>query len=122
MAQITPNELKRLFPRATKSVTAANSAPSCPVPEPIVCNGPLAEKKGEELYTACLTVRTKVRVISYRCRLLDPDNLCPKYFIDGLRYARLILNDSPDLIDLTVSQEKVKTKAEEKTLIEIGAV
>ena len=63
--------------------------------------------------------RRLVRVVSYRCRLLDPDNLCAKYHIDGLRYAGLIRNDSQSDIVLELSQQKVTTKAEERTEIEI---
>ena len=45
-----------------------------------------------------------MRVVSFRARLCDPDNLCPKYFIDCLRYAGLIADDAPEFITLEVRQ------------------
>lgn len=50
--------------------------------------------------------------------MLDPDNLCPKSLIDGLRYAGLIPGDEPDKIELSISQERC-AKEEERTEIEI---
>lgn len=61
----------------------------------------------------------KVFVVSRRIRLIDPDNLCAKYHIDGLRYCGAIKDDTAKHITLSVSQEKVKTKAEECTVISI---
>jgi hypothetical protein len=58
-------------------------------------------------------------VTSRRCRLLDPDNVCPKYVIDLLRYGGVLRDDSPDLIDLEIRQERVSKKDQEETVIEI---
>src|SRR5262245_56261030 len=52
--------------------------------------------------------RVRVRVVSFRARLCDPDNLCPKYFIDCLRYAGLIADDAPDCITLEVRQVRCR--------------
>ena len=52
-------------------------------------------------------------------RLLDTDNLCCKYFIDALCYEGVLKGDSPKHITLEVRQEKVRTAAEECTIIEI---
>jgi hypothetical protein len=60
-----------------------------------------------------------VRVVSYRCRLLDEDNLCEKYHVDALRYAGLISADSPDLCRIETTQQKVAAKADERTEITI---
>jgi Holliday junction resolvase RusA-like endonuclease len=56
-----------------------------------------------------------------RTRLLDPDNAfgSVKDLLDGLRRARLIPDDSSQVIRLAVSQTKVKTRKEEKTIISI---
>jgi len=54
--------------------------------------------------------RLRVVVTSRRCRLLDPDNVCPKYVIDLLRYGGVLRDDSPDLIDLEIRQERVSKK------------
>jgi hypothetical protein len=48
--------------------------------------------------------RIRVVITSSRRRLIDPDNLCPKYFIDCLRYSGLIPDDSPEHITLEVKQ------------------
>lgn len=76
---------------------------------------PVAKKKRE----AGHPTRLRVGVRSFRRRLCDPDNLCPKYFIDCLRYAGFIPDDSPDHITLEVSQERVESVDEERTVITI---
>lgn len=63
--------------------------------------------------------RVHVRVVSFRRRLIDPDNLCPKYFVDCARYAGWIKDDNAKEITLEVRQIKVKTKTDERTEIEI---
>lgn len=63
--------------------------------------------------------RLRVAITSRRCRLIDADNLCPKFLIDAMRYEHLIPDDSPDHIILEVHQEKVAHKSEEGTLVEI---
>lgn len=89
-------------------------------PKPVVCDEPVAAKAGEGSYAARLPRRI-VRIFSYRRRLLDFDNLTGgcKYFLDCCRYAQLIPDDRPEDITLEVRQEKVASKAEERTEIEI---
>jgi hypothetical protein len=53
--------------------------------------------------------RIRVRITCLRRRLIDPDNLCPKYFIDCLRFAGIIPNDRAQDIILEVEQFKVST-------------
>ena len=53
--------------------------------------------------------RCRISIVSYRKRLIDPDNLIPKYFIDSLRYLKVIEDDSAKHIVLEVRQEKSKT-------------
>lgn len=86
------------------------------VAKPIVCHEPLATKERE----ASDATRLHVRVISYRRRLCDADNLCCKYFIDCLRYAEIIKDDSAKYITLEVGQQKVDSASEERTEIEIS--
>lgn len=81
-------------------------------PQQAVCDEPVAEAQRETKYPS----RTFVRITAFRRRLLDPDNLCPKYFIDGIRYAGLIPNDRPQDIILEVRQEKSN---DERTEIEL---
>jgi hypothetical protein len=84
-----------------------------PVVEHPVQDDSLGQVEGEASHAA----RIAVLVVSFRCRLLDPDNLAPKYFIDGLRYAGLIPNDRQEDIELTVRQVKVEHKTDERTEI-----
>jgi hypothetical protein len=65
--------------------------------------------------------RTRIRFTGYRVRPLDPDNFAGsvKDLLDGLRYADLIGGDEPWRIILETEQEKVKSYADEKTVIEI---
>jgi hypothetical protein len=70
------------------------------------------KEKGEE--------RIVVRITRSSTRLLDADNLAGgcKPVIDQLRYAGLIPDDSPEKVEITFTQKKVK-KGQEGTLIEI---
>ena len=65
--------------------------------------------------------RIVVRIVGFRIRPLDADNFCggTKDIVDGLRYAGLIPDDSPEHIILVTEQRKVSTKAEERTEIEL---
>ena len=104
------------FPKASESFIRANEdnrvSPS-PVPQRPVRNEPLATTEGKESHAG----RISVRVTSYRKRLIDPDNLCVKYFIDCLRYAGILRDDTAACVALTVAQEKVKEN--ERTEIEL---
>lgn len=112
---MTSDQLKQLgYEERNGEWHKANSPLPSPKLEPIVCHEPVEEAKGKKVDSG----RVRIRVTSFRTRLCDPDNLCPKYFIDCLRYSGLIQNDTPDLITLEVSQEKVK-KNQERTEIEI---
>lgn len=84
-------------------------------PEPVVRHEPLEQVQGKEEGPA----RALVRIKSFRTRLLDIDNLCAKYLLDGLRYSGILFDDSPEHITLEVSQEKVNNRKLERTEIEI---
>jgi Holliday junction resolvase RusA-like endonuclease len=51
--------------------------------------------------------KRKVKIVVYRGKLLDKDNLYAgcKGVIDAMRDINLLRNDSPKWLDLTVSQE-----------------
>lgn len=78
-------------------------------------DGTLATPKTEASHTG----RFLVSVTSYRRRMLDEDNLSEKYFCDLCRYAGIIPDDSPDRTQIKVSQIKVASKEEEKTVVEV---
>lgn len=116
---MNPNLLKRLFPNASPSTIKRNvdfeGELSRAVAQPIVRLEPEVPDAGEKENSG----RCAVRIVSCRMRLLDPDNLCPKFFIDALRYERIIRDDSAKHIILTVEQRKVKSHCDECTIIEI---
>ena len=88
-------------------------------PQCIVRNEPLAAKENQGPNAG----RTIVRFVSYRLRLCDPDDLCPKYLLDGLRYAGLIPGDSEAEVDYErPRQVKVYHKKDERTEITIEAL
>jgi hypothetical protein len=84
-----------------------------------VCHEPLGEAKGEVSHST----RRVVGIVSFRYgRLLDPDNLCGKYFLDSIRYAGLIEDDSAEQIQFSIRQVQVATPAEERTEILITPI
>ena len=115
---MTEREFRRRFPNASDATVKANVG-LCPAeprqhrrPCPLDSLTPGKEKG---------TRRVVVRFTCYRTRLLDWDNLpgsC-KTLCDGLRYAHLIVDDSPAHIDASVEQIKVTRRDQEKTEIQI---
>lgn len=82
-----------------------NRKSQSPIIESNVCYESLATQKGK----GSNPTRFQVRIVSHRRRLCDVDNLCPKYFIDCLRYAEIIKDDAPKYISLEVTQIQSKT-------------
>tara|TARA_R110000868_G_scaffold394400_1_gene665725 strand:- start:1510 stop:1917 length:408 start_codon:yes stop_codon:yes gene_type:complete len=81
-------------------------------------NEPLADDRAQAGHSG----KHIVRVTSYRVRLLDEDNLCEKFHIDALRYSGILPSDAPDRTRIITSQEKVRTKAEQRTEISIELI
>jgi hypothetical protein len=65
--------------------------------------------------------RVVLRITRHACRVLDADNFAggAKYLIDTMRHERLIPNDDPASIRLAFEQVRVRTHAEEGTMIEV---
>lgn len=86
-----------------------------PKPQRLVADGgprqdtPQARDSGK-----CLVI-----VTSYRRRLLDTDNLVPKYHVDAFRYAGCLHSDAPDKTQITCGQVKVTSVDDERTEIEL---
>ncbi len=112
------HDLTQRFPHASASFLQLNSKAPGPVVERGAGDGPLAKDETQAGHTG----RFFVFVKSYRRRLLDEDNLCEKYIVDCARYAGCIPVDSPDRTSIAVSQEKVKSKEEERTEILITPI
>lgn len=120
---MTRAEILARYPNASESFIRRNATPetvgSLPntVTQPALRKLTAIQNAGQERSAG--NARLRVKITSYRCRLLDADNLCPKFLIDALRYQGKIPDDSPDHIILEVGQEKVATRTEEGTLVEI---
>ena len=117
---MTRNEITRRYPNASESFIRANLGPDGPLPGPepeqAVRPEPLAEVSGSQEDRQ----RYAVRITSYRTRLLDPDNLVGKAFVDCLRSAGILPDDTAALMDYSIRQEKVSKKKEERTEIEVN--
>jgi hypothetical protein len=112
---MTADELRKLFPRESADFVDANTGLQGPQFERTLWDGTLAAAERK----AASVAKRFVRITSLRARAVDPDNLCCKYLIDALRHTGILEDDTPDHIELTVAQKKVKHRREEKTLIEI---
>ncbi len=86
-----------------------------PVVERTTVNEPLGTNEAQERHSG----RLAVVVTSFRRRLLDEDNLAIKWAVDACRYAGILHSDAPDQVSIKAKQQKVKTKEEERTEIEI---
>lgn len=91
-------------------------------PNTIIEQNPCHESMAKAARKKGNPVRFHVLVVSYRRRLCDTDNLCPKYFIDCLKYSQLIPDDSPKFIELETRQIQVKNRFEERTEIMINEI
>lgn len=59
----------------------------------------------------------KITILAYLKRTIDPDNVCSKLVIDGIKLCGLIQDDTPKYIN-SVTVKVIKSK-EDKTVIEI---
>lgn len=124
---MTAAELRQLFPHATETFIRRNAtdlpvahahAPR-PAPPPLLERRDATEPLDADKAEARDAGKFVVRVTSFRLRLLDEDNLCEKYLVDGLRYAGLLPSDAPDRCRIITTQKKVARQAEEHTRIVI---
>jgi hypothetical protein len=100
---------KRTVPRVREAAR--------PVAEPTPVRGGHDSVSREAIYPG----RVLVRITSFCCGTQrDPDNICPKFFIDCLKHAGVIRDDSCGCIELApIKETRVSTKAEEGCLIEV---
>jgi hypothetical protein len=96
-----------------RTVPNNQGASNDPKPKRSIRNEPLAKGGGKKENTG----RIHIRLTARRKRLIDPDNLVFKYFIDCLRYAGAIPDDRAE--DVTIEARQEKTRGEEETLIEL---
>jgi hypothetical protein len=96
-----------------RAISKDKSANSSPKPQrPVQCQ-PMGEAKSKKDGAG----RIHIRFTTRRKRLIDPDNIVAKYFIDCLRYAGAISDDTEKHISLETHQEK--TREQEETIIEL---
>jgi len=129
---LKPDDIKRLFPNASRSVIAANTphpelfrdrashreGPNDamrPELEPSSRTRDVGPSKAKKADSRCFLVR----VTSIRRILLDEDNLCEKYVVDCCRYAGLLPSDRPGQTKIEIRQRKAAKGEEEATVIEI---
>mgnify|MGYP000155408296 CR=1 FL=1 len=95
------------------TVPNRKSGSSNPKSKRTIRNEPLAKTGGKKENTG----RIHIRLTARRKRLIDPDNLVFKYFIDCLRYAGAIPDDRAE--DVTIETKQEKTRQKEETIIEL---
>lgn len=79
-----------------------------------------AKATSKECTAKCNPIYT-LSITRYSTKTLDVDNLAGgcKPLIDQIRYAHLIPDDNPESVNITFSQVKVKTQAEQRTEVRI---
>ena len=112
--RVTAEWVQEYERKRAKAAEVSHLRPADSKPKPTVLDAPLAEEE-----VAGRDTRRRITVTSYRVRLLDQDNLCIKYHIDGLRYAGVIEDDTTKHIVITERQVQVATRKEERTEIEV---
>lgn len=119
---ITPNQLKRIFPHATASVIKENrgdtSARQPSEPQHNLRHAQDGSGAEEEKDAR----RFLVRFTDVRRRLLDEDNLVPKFLCDCLRYSGIIHSDAPSFTHIETRQRKPAKGEQPHTLIEVFLV
>lgn len=114
---MTRRELLRRFPNASRAFLAANAGlPGAESQRDR--RKALGNRQADEEGRPCCPLFC-VTIVSYRTRLLDPDNCTggAKLLLDALRYEKLIPGDSPKDIILDVSQVQVASQDEEGTVV-----
>lgn len=116
---MTPHELKKIFPNASRSTLQRNletgGVPPSAEHEQDSVNESLAASPG----THRNPCRCAVVIASYRLRLADEDNLFIKWHLDALVRAGIIRNDDPSSVQVEVRQFEVEWPDMERTEIYI---
>jgi Holliday junction resolvase RusA-like endonuclease len=81
---------------------------------------PKTKKPSKDCTAKCNPLYT-LAITRFSTKTLDVDNLAggSKPLIDQIRYAKLIPDDNPESVNITFSQVKVKTQAEQRTEVTI---
>lgn len=95
-----------------------------PIPDSIVERAVRDESVAAPQGEAERPQKFRVRIESRRVRTLDFDNLAggSKFILDCVKGAKLIPDDSPEFIELQITQTKVASKEEECTVVHIQPI
>jgi hypothetical protein len=136
---MSPYQLARMFPNASRSVLAANAGdygPNEPDFQPLIRRDTIphpestrqaAKPKRAPVDAALAAPQAQsgdrpsflVVITSVRKRLLDEDNLIGKFHTDLLRYSGVIPSDAPGETSIQTKQRKAAKGEEEHTVIEV---
>jgi hypothetical protein len=106
-----------LFPEYA-ATTDTHHRPQGSQPQQALCHAPDGTPSGEAFYSG----RVRISVTSVRKRLIDPDNLCPKYIIDACRYSGLIRDDTESAVEISTSQRRCEKGEAEHTELTITPI
>ena len=96
-----------------------NPPPGSPVRVPQHERHPGHEPLGQAQGTPESAGRFRIRITVHRNRLIDPDNAqFPKYWVDCLRYAGAIPQDTAAVVEEVVCKQAL-THGQERTVIEL---
>lgn len=115
------DEFLARFPAASES-TIRKNCPDDSGKVAVVERGFKHGREGQDSTQTQTARRTLVRIISVRKRLLDEDGICEKFLVDGLRYAGLLDQDSPDKTHIETHQRKCRDDESEHTEITIERI
>lgn len=118
---MSPDELRRLFPGASRSTVARNQAgglASGPIGKSNSVHVAVAEDEGK----AADQVRRLVRFKIFHIREQDSENWHTKHFTDALKEAGVIFDDSPQWCQIEREEIIVDHRWQERTEIEITPI
>ena len=114
------DEYRQLLQQASQSTRRLNGETvAAGTPAAVAQSGAVPALAGGQAHERRGTGRVHVCYTVFRCRPCDPDNHVTKWLTDSLRRAGIIADDTDEHIELQVKQVKVKTKAQQGTMIEV---
>lgn len=119
---MTPAEIKKLFPHASASLLRANSAVPLSAVDPQPTQGRPLERLPKRAKACSSSPLKRIGIVLrvYAMRPADVDGWAFKEIIDALVGAQILDGDGWDRLFIAgIHSEKVRSKAEEKTVIEI---
>lgn len=116
---MTRNELQRRYPNASESFLRRNFDRAGSAPDAVDKSDSVHEPVAGDARKIAYQSRCIIRLTSCRQKLCDERNLFDKHFVDALVEAGAFVDDSPQYVQVEVSQKLVQNDWEEATIIEI---